>query len=83
MIASDFTTVLPEVLLSLYAMLALVVFVYTGKDRHAVLSIWLTSGVFLLLALVLAMGTPTGTAAFDGMFMDDSFARFCKIVMLL
>jgi NADH-quinone oxidoreductase subunit N len=40
MIASDFTTVLPEVLLSLYAMLALVVFVYTGKDRHAVLSIW-------------------------------------------
>ena len=37
MIASDFTTVLPEVLLSLYAMLALVVFVYTGKDRHAAL----------------------------------------------
>ena len=51
MIASDFTTVLPEVLLSLYAMLALVVFVYTGKDRHAVLSIWLTSGAFLFLAL--------------------------------
>ena len=83
MIASDFTTVLPEVLLSLYAMLALVVFVYTGKDRHAVLSIWLTSGAFLFLALILAMGTPTGTASFGGMFMDDSFARFCKIVILL
>ena len=83
MIASDFTTVLPEVLLSLYAMLALVVFVYTGKDRHAVLSIWLTSGAFLFLALILAMGTPTGTASFGVMFMDDSFARFCKIVILL
>ena len=34
--ASDFLVVLPEVLLSLYAMLALVVFVYTGKDKHAV-----------------------------------------------
>jgi NADH-quinone oxidoreductase subunit N len=83
MIASDFTTVLPEVLLSLYAMLALVVFVYTGKDRHAALSVWLTSGAFMLLALVLAMGTPSGTASFGGMFIDDSFARFCKIVILL
>jgi NADH-quinone oxidoreductase subunit N len=83
MIASDFTTVLPEVLLSLYAMLALVVFVYTGKDRHAGLSVWLTSGAFMLLALILAMGTPAGTASFGGMFIDDSFARFCKIVILL
>jgi len=83
MIASDFTTVLPEVLLSLYAMLALVVFVYTGKDRHAALSVWLTSGAFMLLALILAMGTPAGTASFGGMFIDDSFARFCKIVILL
>ena len=60
MIASDFSTVLPEVLLSLYAMLALVIFVYTGKDKHAVFSMWLTSGVFLLLAFPIHMPAPSG-----------------------
>ena len=29
---SDFLIVLPEVIISVYAMLALIVFVYTGKD---------------------------------------------------
>ena len=83
MIASDFLTVLPEVFLSLYAMLALVVFVYTGKDKHASLSIWLTSGVFLVLAASIGLSTAPDTTSFNGMFVDDSFARFCKIVILL
>ena len=61
MIASDFSTVLPEVLLSLYAMLALVVFVYSGKDKYGALSIWLTSGVFLLLAAVIGLSTAPGS----------------------
>jgi len=83
MIASDFSTVLPEVLLSLYAMLALVIFVYTGKDKHAALSIWLTSGVFLLLAAIIGLSTAPDTTSFNGMFVDDSFARFSKVVILL
>ena len=83
MIASDFTTVLPEVLLSLYAMLALVVFVYSGKDKHAALSIWLTSGVFLLLAAIIGLSSAPDTTSFNGMFVDDNFARFAKVVILL
>ena len=83
MIASDFSTVLPEVLLSLYAMLALVVFVYSGKDKHAALSIWLTSGVFLLLAAIIGLSSAPDTTSFNGMFVDDNFARFAKVVILL
>ena len=83
MIASDFSTVLPEVFLSLYAMLALVVFVYSGKDKHAALSIWLTSGVFLLLAAIIGLSSAPGTNSFNGMFVDDNFARFAKVVILL
>jgi NADH-quinone oxidoreductase subunit N len=83
MIASDFSTVLPEVFLSLYAMLALVVFVYSGKDKHAALSIWLTSGVFLLLAAIIGLSSAPDTTSFNGMFVDDNFARFAKIVILL
>jgi len=83
MIASDFSTVRPEVFLSLYAMLALVVFVYSGKDKHAALSIWLTSGVFLLLAAIIGLSSTPGTNSFNGMFVDDNFARFAKVVILL
>ena len=83
MIASDFSTVVPEVFLSLYAMLALVVFVYSGKDKHAALSIWLTSGVFLLLAAIIGLSSAPGTTSFNGMFVDDNFARFAKVVILL
>ena len=83
MIASDFWTVLPEVLLSLYAMLALVVFVYSGKDKHAALSIWLTSGVFLLLAAIIGLSNASETVSFNGMFVEDNFARFAKVVILL
>ena len=83
MIASDFSTVLPEVFLSLYAMLALVVFVYSGKDKYGALSIWLTSGVFLLLAAIIGLSSAPGTNSFNGMFVDDNFARFAKVVILL
>ena len=83
MVASDFWTVLPEVLLSLYAMLALVVFVYSGKDKHAALSIWLTSGVFLLLAAIIGLSNAPETVSFNGMFVEDNFGRFAKVVILL
>ena len=83
MIASDFSTVVPEVFLSLYAMLALVVFVYSGKDKYGALSIWLTSGVFLLLAAIIGLSSAPGTNSFNGMFVDDNFARFAKVVILL
>ena len=83
MVASDFWTVLPEVLLSLYAMLALVVFVYSGKDKYGALSIWLTSGVFLLLAAIIGLSSAPDTTSFNGMFVDDNFARFAKVVILL
>ncbi len=83
MIASDFSTVRPEVFLSLYAMLALVVFVYSGKDKYGALSIWLTSGVFLLLAAIIGLSSAPDTTSFNGMFVDDNFARFAKVVILL
>ena len=37
----------------------------------------------MLLALILAMGTPAGNASFGGVFIADRFARFWKIVILL
>jgi NADH-quinone oxidoreductase subunit N len=79
----DYTVVLPEMLLAVYAMLALVGAVYAGKDRMAPMLTWVTSGLMVLLALWLAL-TRDGTGyAFGGMFVDDEFARFAKVTILV
>ncbi len=83
MISTDFFVLLPEILISLYAMLALVVFVYTGKDKHASLSIWLTSAVLLIVAAFVGLSDAPSTTAFNEMFVDDAFARFVKVVILV
>ena len=82
MIQADLNILLPEVVLSVYAILALLGAVYTGKDKMAGMLVWLTAG--LMVALAFYLGTVTGEhEAFGGMFVDDSFARFAKILILL
>ena len=83
MIQSDFSAVLPEVLLAAYAMAALLFAVYTGKDKTAPLLVWVTAGLFVAVAAYLGFGAGTTNTAFDGMFVDDGFARFAKVTILL
>ncbi|MFE3837718.1 NADH-quinone oxidoreductase subunit NuoN [Pseudogemmobacter sonorensis] len=83
MTAVDFSIVLPEVMLALYAMAALMFGVYTGKDKVAVPLVWATAGVFVALALWLGLGGEGARTAFGGMFIDDAFARFGKVAVLL
>jgi len=80
--SADLAIALPEIMLALYAMAALMGAVFTGKDQVAGLLTWLTGGVFVLLALWI--GTGDGThVAFAGSFVDDGFARFAKVTILL
>ncbi len=83
MTPADFSAVLPEIVLSLYAMAALLFAVYTGKDRTAPLLMWTTAGLFVLLALWIGVGGEGSRTAFGGMFNDDPFARFAKVTILL
>jgi NADH-quinone oxidoreductase subunit N len=80
---SDLQTVLPEVIIALYAMAALMFGVYTGKDKTAPLLVWTTSGLFVLMALWIGAGGDGARSAFGGMFIDDPFARFAKVTILL
>jgi NADH-quinone oxidoreductase subunit N len=79
---TDLMIVLPELTLAVFAMLALVVVVYTGKDKMAGALTWVTALVMLALAAWIAMGQGTQTA-FGGAFVDDGFARFAKVVVLI
>ncbi|SEW02292.1 NADH dehydrogenase subunit N [Cognatiyoonia koreensis] len=83
MISADLQTVLPEILLSVYAMAALIGAVYTTKDDAASLLTWATSGIFLLVAVWIGINGAGTTTAFGGMFIEDAFARFTKIVILV
>ena len=83
MTAIDLSIVLPEVLLAGYAMLALLVGVYFGKDALTGAVTWVTAGVFALLAVMIAFGMGEGGLGFGGLIVDDGFARFAKVAILL
>ncbi len=83
MVAADILTALPEILLAVWALSALMIGAYMGQDRIAVPLMWVTAGVFLFCALWVGL-SPEGTrSAFNGLFINDPFSRFAKIAILL
>ncbi|MBM2322412.1 MULTISPECIES: NADH-quinone oxidoreductase subunit NuoN [Marivita] len=83
MLSADLGIILPEIVLAVYAMLALLGAVYTVKDGAASLLVWVTSGLFLALAVWIGLNGAGTNIAFNGMFVDDGFARFAKVVILV
>ncbi|MGI3165864.1 NADH-quinone oxidoreductase subunit NuoN [Pseudooceanicola sp. 200-1SW] len=81
MLQADLNVILPEILLALYAMLALVGVVYTGKDKLTAPLTWLTALVFVLLGLWIA-ARDVSELAFGGSFHADGFAKFAKVAVL-
>ncbi|MEM9576087.1 MAG: NADH-quinone oxidoreductase subunit NuoN [Pseudomonadota bacterium] len=82
MISADLTVVLPEIALAVYAMLALIVAVYTYKDAAASLLVLITAGLMVTLgAWIMVHGEGTNVA-FGGMIVEDGFARFAKVTIL-
>ena len=79
----DLSIILPEIVLSIFAMAGLLAGAYGGRDRLGPAMIWTTSALFAVLAAWIGLqGTGTATA-FGGMFTDDAFARFAKVTILL
>ncbi|MBC7132720.1 MAG: NADH-quinone oxidoreductase subunit NuoN [Roseovarius sp.] len=80
---ADLNVILPEILLSVFAMAALLGAVYTGRDRLAPMLVWATAALMVLLAITIGMGGSGARTAFGGMINDDGFARFAKVTILL
>jgi len=83
MIAADLNIILPEIVLSAFALLGLLVGVYTTKDKMAGPLVMVTSVVLVLVAAWIGLGADGTQTAFNGMFNDDGFARFAKVTILL
>lgn len=83
MLQADLNTILPEIVLSIYAMVALVAAVYTSKDKIAPMLVWLTSALMVAIAAWIGMRGAGDTSAFGGLLTDDAFSRFGKVTILL
>ena len=83
MLSADLNILLPEILLSVFAMAALLGAVYTTRDKLAPALTWATAAVFVIVALWIGTSGEGTNRAFDGMFVDDAFARFAKVGILL
>jgi len=79
----DIMQILPEILLAGFAIVALMAGAYGGQDKIAQPILWVTSAVMVALALLVASGSGPAVEAFGGMFINDGFARFAKVVILL
>ena len=83
MIDADLGVLLPEILLSVFAMLALIGAVYGGKNRLAEPLLLVTAVVFILIAVLVAGSSQSVETAFSETFTNDGFARFAKILILI
>jgi len=82
MIGNDLNVILPELVLAVFAMAALMFAVYRGKDAEAPMLIWATAILMAGLGAWIGLSGDTTHTAFNGAFINDGFARFSKVIIL-
>ena len=83
MIDNDLNSILPEIILSVFAMLSLLIGVYRGQDKRTANITFVTAGLMVITGIwMLFDGSPSETT-FNKMFIDDAFSRFAKALVLL
>lgn len=80
---NDILQILPEIILALFAIIGLMAGAYGGKDAISRPLLWATAVVLIIVAGLVASSSSTTVEAFGGMFVNDGFARFAKVVILL
>ena len=83
MIQNDLNLILPEILLSIFAMLALIFGVYRGQDKKTATLTLATAGLMLIVGMWMIFGGSSSEAAFNNMFISDAFSRYAKALILL
>ncbi|MFP3383777.1 MULTISPECIES: NADH-quinone oxidoreductase subunit NuoN [Tritonibacter] len=79
---ADLSVILPEIILAVFSMAALLVAVYTVKDKLAPMLVWVTAALMVVLGIWIGTSGSGATEAFGGMFVDDAFSRFAKVAIL-
>ncbi len=80
-ILADLSIAFPELLLACSAMAALMLGVFQGRAAASRV-LWFSVIVLVVVALTVLVGEPKGSA-FDGLFIDDGFGDFMKLLLLI
>ena len=80
--SADLTLILPEIVLAVFAMAALLAAVYTTKDELTRPLTWATAAVMVAVAFWIGVSSEVGTG-FSDMIVKDGFSRFAQITILL
>jgi NADH-quinone oxidoreductase subunit N len=83
MTGADLVLLIPEIVLTIFSLVALLAAVYTSKDGLAPALTWGTALIFVVMAFYIGVTGEDTRVAFGGSFIDDGFARFAKITILL
>ncbi len=83
MIGQDVSVILPELALALFAMAVLMWGVFRGDRSAPELPFYATAVVLAAIAVWVGLMPPGRHEAFAGLFIDDGFARFAKVTLLL
>jgi NADH-quinone oxidoreductase subunit N len=81
--AADFAAILPELLMAGGAMALLLFGAYGGGDARRALITWLAAGLMAGIGVWIATQGAAPGPAFSGAFVNDGFARFAKVLILL
>ena len=73
---------LPETILAIGALVLILVGAIRG-EKSAPLVAELAIGVLALALIVIFIGAKSTAAVFDGAFIDDQFARYMKVLVLI
>ncbi len=79
----DFTTILPEFGLAAFALLALLGGAFFGKDDAARPLLWVCVAALVATAAYVGLRDVAPAQVLGGSFVDDFYARFVKVVVLL
>ena len=73
----------PEIVLSVFAMLVIMVGVFSKQATINVTLLWLSCIIFCLIAVWIMIGGSDDKYAFNGAFKSDGFSIFFKVCILL
>ncbi|AML53202.1 NADH-quinone oxidoreductase subunit NuoN [Falsihalocynthiibacter arcticus] len=82
MLSADISVVLPEIVLAVFAMGALMFGVFTKKDEAGPSILWAAAIVMVVLGLWIFSAGEGASTAFNEAFIDDAFSRYAKVVIL-
>ncbi len=83
MLITDLLVVLPEIILSFFGMISLMLGVFIYKDQDCASLVWFLVALISLVVTYIILSPSTTQTAFNGSFKYDFYGKFVKVLILV